>query len=193
VFRISRLSIALVIATALSVSKIAFAESDATEYVTKAKQAESQLDFGGAIIWYEKAAELDDAEAMNQLGWIYFGAYDVRGRHFRDYSKAAIWFQKAANLNYIPAVTQLGVMHNSDGSFGLPEDHVKAARLFLKAAQAGNAQAMNNLAVMYAQGKGVRRDFVQAIYWWKKAVDTDKTGPDGKAAQSWLSMHGDKQ
>jgi TPR repeat protein len=164
-----------------------------TEYVAKAKQAETQLNYNDAIIWYQKAADLGDAESMNELGWIYFGAHDIPGRQLKDYSKAAIWFQKAANLNYAPAITQLGVMYNSDGSLGLPEDHVKAAQFFLKAAQAGDAQAMNNLGVMYYQGKGVpRRDSDKAVYWWKKSVEADKNGFGGKAAQSWLDMHDGK-
>jgi hypothetical protein len=129
---------------------------------------------------------------MYELGWIYFGAHDIPGRHFRDYPKAAAWFQKAADLNYIPALTQLGVMYNSDGSFGVPEDHVKAARLYIKAAKAGNAQAMNNLGVMYWQGLGVDRDVGKAIFWWKRCIESDKNGESGKAAQSWLELHDGK-
>jgi TPR repeat protein len=204
VIQISRLSVAvgvlLLISTALPIPKTAFAEDksttasslsaagDATEYVAKAKQAESRLDFGDAIIWYGKAADLGDAESMNKLGWIYFGAHDIPGRRFKDYSKAAIWFQRAANLNYVPAMTQLGVIYSSDGSLGLPADHDKAVELYLKAARAGDAQAMNNLGVMYFQEKGVPRDISEAVYWWKKAVEADKTGNSRRAAQSWLDL-----
>jgi hypothetical protein len=83
-------------------------------------------------------------------------------------------------------------MYNGDGSLGVPADHVKAAQLFLKAAQAGNAQAMNNLGVMYSQGKGLPRDIDQAIRWWKKAIEVDGNGASGKAAQSWLQMYNNK-
>jgi TPR repeat protein len=50
-----------------------------TEYVAKAKQAETQHDYNDAINWYQKAADLGDAESMNELGWIYFGAHDIPG------------------------------------------------------------------------------------------------------------------
>ncbi len=159
--------------------------------VAKAKQAEDQLDFNSAIHWYEKAAEAGSAESMNELGWIYFGAHDIPGRQLKDYSKAVIWFQKAADLNYMPAITQLGIMYGADGSFGVPEDQVKASQLFLKAAQAGDAQAMNQLGVRYMRGKGVPRDINQAIQWWKKAAA--EGGQPGKAAQTWLDVYSSRQ
>lgn len=164
--------------------------SAAQQYVAKAKEEEQKLDFNAAIPWYQKAAGLGDAKSMYELGWIYFGAHDIPGRHFTDYNQAAAWFQKAANLDYAPAITQLGVMYSADGSEGVPEDHVKAAQLYLKAAQMGDAQAMNNLGVMYSQGRGVPRDISEAVRLWKKAVALG--GPAGKAAQTWLDAHDGK-
>ena len=167
-------------------------QEQAADYVTKAGEAEKRLDFSDALRCYEKAAELGDARSMYELGWYYFGAHDIPGRHFGDYPKAAIWFQKAASLNYVPALTQLGVMYNSDGSLGVPEDHAEAAQLYMKAAQAGDAQAMNNLGLMYGRGQGVPQDIAKALYWWRKAVKVDKDGSSGKAAQSWLDLHDGK-
>jgi TPR repeat protein len=162
--------------------------SDAAAYVSEAKQAEKRLDFIEAASWYQKAADLGDAESMYELGWIYFGAHDIAGRHLKDYAKAVIWFQKAADLNYAPAITQLGVMYGADGSFGVPPDHAKAAQLYLQAAQMGNAQAMNQLGYVYSHGIGVPKDIEKAVFWWKKAVAAG--GEPGKAAQSWLDILG---
>ena len=39
-----------------------------------------------------------------------------------------------------------------------------------KAAEAGNFEAQNNLAVCYYNGYGVEKDFSKALYWWKKAA-----------------------
>jgi len=167
-------------------------ETATTDYVSMAKQAEVRLDFAEAIDWYQRAAELGDAGSMYELGCIYFGFHDIPGRQLRDYSRATIWFQRAANLNYIPAFTQLGVMYNSDGSLGVPEDHAMAARYFLKAAQAGDAQAMDNIGVMYSQGKGVPKDIDEAVRWWRKAVEVDGAGASGRAAQSWLDLQDGK-
>ena len=167
-------------------------QEQAANYVTKAGEAERRLDFSDALKCYEKAAELGDARSMNEVGWYYFGAHDIPGRHFEDYTKAAIWFQKAADLNYVPALTQLGIMYNSDGSLGVPADHAKAAQFFIRAAQAGDAQAMNNLGLMYGRGQGVPQDIAKALYWWRKAVEVDKDGSSGKAARSWLDLHDGK-
>ena len=158
----------------------------AAQYVAEAKLAEKRLDFVEAIAWYEHAAMLGDAESMNELGWIYFGAHDIPGRHFQDYSKAATWFQRAADLNYAPAITQLGVMYGADGSEGVPADDVKAAQLYLKAATMGEPYAMNHLGYVYGHGKGVPIDMNKAVFWWKKAVAAG--GDPGKAAQTWLDL-----
>jgi TPR repeat protein len=162
---------------------------EAHEYAANGESAEEHFEFKRAISWYERAANLGDAKSMNELGWIYFGAHDNSDRHLTDYSRARFWFERAENLHYVPAITQLGVMYNADGSMGAPEDHVKAAKLFLEAAQAGDAQAMNNLGVMYLQGKGVGQNSTDAVYWWRKAVEVDKNGPSGRAAQSWLDLY----
>ena len=167
-------------------------QEQAADYVTKAGEAERRLDFSDALKCDERAAQLGDARAMYELGWYYFGAHDIPGRHFEDHSQAAIWFQKAADLNYAPALTQLGIMYNSDGSLGVPKDHAKAARLYIKAAEAGDAQAMNNLGFMYGRGQGVPRDIAKALYWWRKATEADRDGPSGKAARSWLDLHDGK-
>jgi TPR repeat protein len=158
----------------------------AAEYVAQAKLAEKRLDFAEAISWYEQAARRGDAQSMNELGWIFFGSHDIPGRHFQNYPKAASWFQRAADLNYAPAITQLGVMYGADGSEGVPEDDVKAAQLYLKAATLGEAHAMKHLGYVYSHGIGVPKDMNKAVFWWKKAVAAG--GDPGKAAQTWLDL-----
>jgi TPR repeat protein len=159
-----------------------------SEYVTNAENAEARFEFKEAIVWYKKASALGDAKSMNALGWIYFGAHDVPGRHLTDYPEASFWFEKAAALHYAPAVAQLGAMYNGDGSFGVPADHVKASELFLEAAEAGDAGAMDNLGVAYFQGKGLPKNIDLAKHWWHRAVEVDKNGGGGQAAQSWLDL-----
>jgi TPR repeat protein len=45
-----------------------------------------------------------------------------------------------------------------------------AFRLFLKAAEDGDASAMSRLALMYGDGEGVDYDLAKSIYWDKKAI-----------------------
>ncbi len=73
---------------------------------------------------------------------------------------------KAAACGQLPAADlyeQAGVRFKSG-------DHAGAARILLGAAQAGNAQAQFRLAVMYAQGDGVARDFKTATAWYARAA-----------------------
>jgi hypothetical protein len=55
---------------------------------------------------------------------------------------------------------------------GLPKDDVLAASWFRKAADAGDATAMSNLGVMYANGMGgLPKDDAQAVIWYRNAAD----------------------
>jgi len=40
-----------------------------------------------------------------------------------------------------------------------------------KQAAAGNARAQAAVASDYANGQGVRQDYVQAVFWWRKAAE----------------------
>jgi len=52
---------------------------------------------------------------------------------------------------------------------------------YFKSAQAGNAKAMNRLAVLYLKGLGVKEDDAEALKWFKKSTDA------GYAA-SWYNL-----
>ena len=50
-------------------------------------------------------------------------------------------------------------------------DYEKAFKLFLKAAKAGNAWGMRNVAFAYRNGEGVHEDQSEAFAWFKKAAN----------------------
>ena len=56
------------------------------------------------------------------------------------------------------------------GQGGLTKDSVKAVEFFLKAALQGNADAQNNLGVMYHMGEGVEQDNSEAKKWYAKSA-----------------------
>lgn len=41
----------------------------------------------------------------------------------------------------------------------------------LRKAEAGDAEAQFNLGVCYYKGQGVGQDYVQIVYWWRKAAE----------------------
>ena len=51
------------------------------------------------------------------------------------------------------------------------KDYATALREFLPLANQGNAQAQNNLGVMYKNGRGVPKDEAQAVAWYRKAAE----------------------
>jgi TPR repeat protein len=42
---------------------------------------------------------------------------------------------------------------------------------YQKAANQGQAEAQYNLGIAYTFGKGVLKDYKQAVYWYQKAAD----------------------
>lgn len=51
-----------------------------------------------------------------------------------------------------------------------PEDYARASEFFLPLAHQGNAAAQESLGLMYAEGRGVFRDYVQAYLWVYRAL-----------------------
>lgn len=52
------------------------------------------------------------------------------------------------------------------------QDYAKAFECYSKAAEAGHAEAMRRLGVLYQYGYGVERDNVEAMYWYMKAAES---------------------
>lgn len=64
----------------------------------------------------------------------------------------------------------MGQLHYQ-GAHGYAQDYAAAARYFEQAANAGDAQAMQFLGEMYANGRGVKQDNDTARSYYERAVD----------------------
>jgi hypothetical protein len=53
---------------------------------------------------------------------------------------------------------------------GVARDAVEAVRWYRLAAERGNADAQNDLAVMYDAGEGVAEDDAEAVRWYRRAA-----------------------
>ena len=53
---------------------------------------------------------------------------------------------------------------------GVPRDYAQAHKLFVEAAEMGQAKAQYRLGFMYSLGKGVKKSDLEAIKWWQKAA-----------------------
>jgi localization factor PodJL len=78
--------------------------------------------------------------------------------------------KKAANLGYAPAEFYLAKLFETGGS-GVKKDAAEARRWTDRAAQAGDAKAMHNLALYWFEGAGGPKDPAQAADWFKRAAE----------------------
>ncbi len=129
-----------------------------------------ERDDAQAFIWFRRAAEQGFAPAQYELGTMYAAGQGVQ----QDNTQAVAWYQKAAAQGNTDAQKVLNTMQaNMTGNNERPvrgaggQDAVQAVR---RAAAQGLAQAQYNLGLMYAEGRGVQRDDVQAVAWYQKAA-----------------------
>lgn len=141
-----------------------------------------------ALKWWQKAADQgndaagllcravgeNDAEAQYQLGNLY--------RNKKNYEKSAKWYRKAADQGCKAAQVILRV----DGDFLYKvgynsSDPCEAARWYKKAADLGNRDAelllglidahqQYSIGLMYEEGDGVRKDYEEAVEWYREAA-----------------------
>mgnify|MGYP001359154453 CR=1 FL=1 len=108
-------------------------------------------DLKKAFSFRKKMADQGDANAQNNLGWMY-----AKGEGVRKNSKEAIkWYRKAADQGDAQAQYNLGLMY-SNGK-GVPEDDVEAVKWYRKAADQGEAWGQYNLGVEHRPHRGARR------------------------------------
>ena len=122
-------------------------------------------DYKEALIWFKKAAEMGNTDAMINIGDMYKEGYGVP----EDYSEAMRWYKKAAELGDTDAMSTVGDMYK-DGK-GAERDLSEAMRWFKKAADKGEVTAMNSIGYMYKYGNGVPLDYIEAMRWFKKAAE----------------------
>ena len=90
-----------------------------------------------------------------------------RPRRSPRHRRRRAWLERAADAGMIAGQVEYAIMLFN--GVGVETDEAGAAKLFLKAAARNNPIAKNRLAHLYATGRGVRRDIVQAVMWNKFA------------------------
>ena len=112
------------------------------------------------------AAEAGWAPAQTQLG---SAIESAAGEDKAQIAEAREWFEKAAAQNQPDAL--LAMVRFYDGGLGgLEVSPQKAFDFCFRAAKAGSVVAMNEMAVRYQKGAGVRQDIVAAIGWFTLAA-----------------------
>jgi TPR repeat protein len=122
-------------------------------------------DYATAHSAWQSAAEANNAEAENALGWLYAGGLGVPQNH----EEAVKWYQRAASRGHGGA--QLNLANHYYYGLGVPQNDAEAARLFGEASRQGYIIAQNNLARMYKEGRGVPRRPDLAARWMQQAAE----------------------
>jgi hypothetical protein len=149
-------------------------------YVSQGLKRDAGLSRG--VTRYREAAEQGDAQAQNNLGFMYETGQGVS----RDYQEAAKWYRKAAEQGHAMAQLSLGEMYHEGR--GVPRDDQEAVKWFRKAAKQGNAPAqsyLKNMGEAVPLGQAVGQD--DAVAKPNLAPDTaqsQKSGNTGKKRKS---------
>ena len=112
------------------------------------------------LLHIEVTAQLGDMDAAYALSVFYREGSGVE----RNAALALRWLRKAADEKHVAAMVEYAVAL-FNGADGLAADEAGAARLFGVAAQLNSPVAQNRLARLYATGRGVRPNPVEAMKW----------------------------
>jgi len=128
------------------------------------KGANVKQNYVKALKWYQQAADLGHAGAMNNIGLFYDYGYGVD----KDDELALNWYQKAAMRNDIHAMVNLADFY--EHGIATKKDLTLAFTWYLKAAKAGDHEAMNHVGELYENGLGTHQNNQLAIKWYKKSA-----------------------
>ncbi|KAF8822014.1 Sel1 repeat-containing protein [Cardiosporidium cionae] len=131
-----------------------------------------------------QAADLEDAESLNLLGYIFmFGDENTFGIQ-QNLTTSYNYFKKAAMQDYPESLFFLGEFqiksYSNDSSNVTDEDYRLALRYFERAADHGYIQAFWRTAQFYEVGKGVPRSCEAATYAYKIVAESSPWVEDAR-------------
>jgi hypothetical protein len=143
----------MTVLSTLAASKAVEASRIAFEYHESGK-------FQDAFHWAFKALEAGNANVLNLFSKMYQNGQFVE----KDETKATICYYRSAVMGNVCAIYNLGWTF-------LDDDDELAFYWFLRAAKLGDDEAMNEVGLAYAHGRGTKCNNTRAEYWLKKAAN----------------------
>jgi len=128
----------------------------------------------------EDKAKAGNPEAQTLLALAYHAGALLK----KDDVEAARLLHLAADRGYPAAEESLGIFAET----GIGLDHAspaEAVNWYKKAAEKGSIDAATDIALLYANGKGVPRDPEQAVHWFRRAAE----GGDASAQYNLALMY----
>jgi TPR repeat protein len=133
-------------------------------------------DYATAVALFRPLAEQGNADAQNNLGWMYDQGSGVK----QDFKEAMKWYRLAAEQGAARAEYSLGVLYYNGR--GVPKNLQDAVKWYRMAAAQGDPKAQYNLGFMYANGEGVPKNLPRGYMWWSLSSN------NGEAA-AWASLN----
>lgn len=148
-----------------------------------------------AIEWYQKAIELGDTIAIENLALCFYRGRDLdkvdeilekaeslnythayyrlgEAIFYDDKTKSIEYYEKGANLGCKDCANAVAYMYeNAIGC--MVNNYQKAVDYYSIAANLGHLDASNSLGLMYKEGKGVKVDYNKAIELFKLGADKE--------------------
>ena len=128
----------------------------------------------------EDQAVSGNPEAQTMLALAYHAGVLLK----KDDAQAAVLLHKAADRNYEAAEESLGIFAETGIGLDRPAPE-QALSWYKKAAQEGSVDAATDIALLYANGKGVARDPAQAVSWFRRGAE----GGDASAQYNLALMY----
>ena len=140
-----------------------------------------EIDEKKAFEWGRKAANQDVDRGQYVLGICYANGVGVE----KDAREAAYWFRKAADQGYLEAKKALEelskvriISENQPMTVSTQQflkdykaERYSAAAKLIKQIDCDNAEVQFNLGYMYEYGKGVAKNYEEALKWYRKAAN----------------------
>ena len=111
-------------------------------------------------------AKEGDPKAQFNVGLIYATGKGVN----KDTYQAMQWYQKAAKQGNTAAQYNLAKLFSQRSEKEDPHAQERAKYWYEKAAEGGQKEAINDLAILYMEGKGVKKDEHKAFSLFQKAA-----------------------
>ena len=147
------------------------------------------VDLVAAAGWYAKAAAKNDPDGLGRLAYAYLAGRGVpknldRAREL--YRKAAdtgnAHWEESFGLHY------LGQKYTGDDEF--LTDYAQAMVWLKKAADQGDANAMDWIGIIYRDGLGIPQDYAEAAKWYRRAADLNWRFAEVLLAECYLHGQG---
>ncbi len=117
-------------------NNIDFSNSHLLNYIgVYYEQSDEQNKEQKAIEFFTKSSDLNNSDAMNNLGYHYLEK--------ENYPKAIEWYTKSANLNNNSSMYSLGWYYSE-----IKKDYSKAIEWYTKSANLGNCEGLHNLRLL---------------------------------------------